>query len=421
LWRKQLRVGIETALVEIWLPLAIGRFDMRLESTIPGSSDGARESQPMSAYRSAQTTLGYSVTPVVTDQEVSSLEADWNRLSKTAEFPNVFTTFDWFRAWNQRLAQEDSHRRPNILVVRKDGIVVGISPFVRRICSRLGFVVRKIEFVGNQADYNDFVLGGDAPGQIEAVTSFLAQTSNEWDLVELVNLREPGGLIPQIETALSRANLFSRILPEREGCPYLSIDEDASTLMNNLSGHVRRTLRRRMERAKMAGLRVRIVENPHQEPELLEKLVDLEHGRHSLRGSFIGKDPEVFRSLFNALGPCGWLYVALLEKGDDPVAFQLGFRCGNKLWDYSKAYDRSFSRFAPGTMLVHALLDYGFTRGYREYDFLRGEEPYKMVWSTGCHRGFRLLVWNRRWVSRGRQFVYCDFKRFIYQLLGRRV
>ena len=124
--------------------------------------------------------------------------------------------------------------------------------------------------------------------------------------------------------------------------------------------------------------------------------------------------------MLDDLGPRGWLYVALLERGDAPVAFQFGFRCGNKLWDYSKAYDRSYSRCAPGTALVHAMLDYGFSRGYDEYDFLRGEEPYKMAWSTGCHRGFRLLIWNRRWVSRARKFVYCDFKTVIYQLLGKR-
>jgi len=369
-----------------------------------------------------QETPRYSVTRVVTEKEISSLEADWNRLSETAELPNVFMTFGWFRAWNQRLAQEDPHRRPNILVLRRDQEVVGISPFVLRICSRFGFVVRKIEFVGNNyADHNDFVLGGDAPGQIEAVARFLAQTSDEWDLVELRDLREAGGQIPRIESALSRANLLHRILPEQEGCPYLPLDADSSTWMSNLSAHVRRTLRKGMERANAEGLRVRIIENPHQVPGLLEELIDLEHGKHKSAGPFIGKYPEVFHSLFDALGTRGWLYVALLEQGSDPVAFQLGFRCGNKLWDYAKAYDRSFSRFSPGTLLVRAILDYGFSHGYKEYDFLRGEEPYKMVWGPECHRGSRLQIWNRRWFSRARKFVYYDLKVPIYQLLGKRV
>lgn len=394
---------------------------MQLYSALPENSGGGFNPRPAPASFSRKAGPRYCVEQIVTEAGISSLEADWNRLSEAAELPNVFMTFGWFRAWNRRFAQEDPHRRPNILVLRQDQEVMGISPFVLRTCSRFGFVVRKIEFVGNQADYNDFVLGGDAPGQIEAVARFLAQTSDEWDLVELTDLREAGGQIPRIECALSHANLLYRILPEQTGCPHLLIAADSSTLMNKLSGHVRRTLRKRMERASARGLRVRIIENPHQEPGLLDTLIDLERGKQSVWGPFIGKYPAVFRSLFDALGPRGWLYVALLEQENDPVAYQLGFRCGNKLWDYSKAYDRSFSRFAPGTILVHEILDYGFSRGYEEYDFLRGEEPYKKVWSTGCHRGFRLLIWNGRWVSRARKFVYCDFKPFFYRLFRKRV
>lgn len=92
---------------------------------------------------------------------------------------------------------------------------------------------------------------------------------------------------------------------------------------------------------------------------------------------------------------------------------------GGKLWEYTKAYNRSFSRLAPGTLLLPALLDYGFERGYHEYDFLRGEEPYKMVWSAGCHRRFRLLIWNRGGISRMHKFLYRDVKTPIYRILGK--
>jgi CelD/BcsL family acetyltransferase involved in cellulose biosynthesis len=378
---------------------------------------GECKSRPTPAVAPEPTASCFSVKSIVTEKEISNLEADWIRLSETAEFPNVFMTFDWFRAWNRRLTQENSHRRPHIFVLRKDQEVIGISPFVLRLCSRFGFVVRKIEFVGEHSDYNDFVLGGDATNQIAAVALFLAQTSDEWDLIELRDLREAGGQIPRIETALARANLLYRIRPEQESCPFLPIDADVSVLTKTLSGHVRRTLRKRIERANIEGLSERIIENPHQEHGLLEKLIDLERRKHNSAGPFIGRYPEVFRWLFDALGPRGWVYVAVLERDEDLVAFQLGFRCGDKLWDYSKAYDRTFSRFAPGTMLVHAVLDYGFSRGYDEYDFLRGGEPYKMVWSSGQHRRVRLLVWNRRWISRVRKFAYSDLRRALHHTL----
>ena len=108
-----------------------------------------------------------------------------------------------------------------------------------------------------------------------------------------------------------------------------------------------------------------------------------------------------------------------MELDDRPVAWQLGFRCGKKLWDYNKAYDHTFSRFAPGTLLVAALLNYGFSHGYEEYDFLRGEEPYKTVWSTGFHERFRLHIWSKRLNSRTRAFVYLDFKTAVYRLMGK--
>jgi CelD/BcsL family acetyltransferase involved in cellulose biosynthesis len=354
----------------------------------------------------------YSIDTITSQDELSLLESDWNRLSESATAPNVFTTFGWFWAWTRRRVGEVGRGRfePHVLLLKRNDAVVGIAPLIRRRFSRFGFSVRKLEFVTNHADYNDLVLGDDAADQVDPLIEFLSQTRTEWDLIDLRDLRGTGNAIARIERALASAGLRYRLFGETERCPYLSIDGDAASLMKRLSGHTRRTLRRRMEQAVSDGLSMRIIQNPWQEPSLLKKLIALDHQKHlrSLNPPFVGTYPEVFQYLFDELGPRGWLYVALLEKGDHPVAFQLGFRCGGKLWDYTKAYDRSFCRFAPGSMLLTALLDYGFEQGYYEYDFLRGEEQYKKVWSTGFHPRFRLLIWNRRWMSRLCVLVYSN-------------
>jgi CelD/BcsL family acetyltransferase involved in cellulose biosynthesis len=169
-------------------------------------------------------------------------------------------------------------------------------------------------------------------------------------------------------------------------------------------------------------MRIRIIENPLEEPGLLEKLIALE-SQKSIDGApsqpFIAKYPEVFQSLFDELGPHGWFYLALMELGRRPVAWHLGFRCGKKLWDYSTAYDQSFSRLSPGTMLIPAVLDYGFARGYTEHDFLRGGEAYKLRWTNDYHQTYRVMIWSRRWISRARAFVYLDLKKAAYRLFGK--
>jgi CelD/BcsL family acetyltransferase involved in cellulose biosynthesis len=367
--------------------------------------------------------LHYSIEPVTTEEGLFALKDDWNRLSEISEQPNVFMTFDWFRAWNQCFTQQDGgDRRPNVLVLKRDGRVLGILPLIFRTASRLGLTVRKLEFAETLADYHDLILGNDPEEQSSALANYLAQTRDQWDVVELRDLRKLGNTVELIKDPLSRVGLRYRVLPERDSCPYLPISGDSAAQIGKLDGHVRRVLRMRMERAKALGLRVRIIENPQDEHGLLEKMIALEAQKHSegkLVEPFIGKYHQVFQSLLNTLGPRRWVYVALMELGDQMVAWQLGFRCGKKLWDFSKAYDHTFSRFAPGTLLVPALLDYGFAQAYEEYDFLRGEESYKTVWSTGSHENFRLDIWNDRLISRTLAFVYWDFKTAVYRVLGK--
>lgn len=365
-----------------------------------------------------------SVEPVTSEEGLVNLQEDWNRLSEASQEPNVFMTFDWFRAWNHRFTLDDrsGQRKLSVLVLRQDGAIAGVLPLAYRTASRFGVAVRKLEFVETLADYHDLVVGNDPEGQSGAIAGFLAKTQDEWDLFDLRDLRETGDTAALIGSALSAAGLQYRVIPEPERCPYLPISGDSVAQIEKLSGHVRRVLRKRMERAQALGLRVRIIENPQDEHGLVEKMIALEAQKHS-EGKrvqpFIGKFRQVFQSLFDTLGPRHWVYVALMELDDRPVAWQLGFRCGQKLWDFNKAYDHTFSRFAPGTLLVAALLDYGFSHGYKEYDFLRGEEAYKTVWSTGFHTRFRLSVWNKRWISRTRAFVYLDFKTAVYRLFGK--
>jgi CelD/BcsL family acetyltransferase involved in cellulose biosynthesis len=367
----------------------------------------------------------YAVEVVSNQADLSSLETDWNRLSEAAKAPNVFTTFGWYQAWYRRQSRENHASRfwPHVLILKEDEAVAGLCPLTLRRVSRFGFEVRKLEFAAVFADYNDLLLGDNPAGLTNAVVDYLEKTSECWDILDLRDLRDTGEEMTLLEGALSRASLPYLISPEQDRCPYMPIEGDAACMMTRLSGRRRKHLRRQRELASAEGLNIRIIESPQDEPLLLKTLIELERGKHLHRSwaAFVGAYPEVFQSLFNTLGRRGWLYVALLEMRGKPIAFQLGFRCGRELWDYTKAYDGSFSRFAPGTLLLPAMLDYGFEHGYNEYDFLRGEEPYKLVWSTGCHRRLRLLVWNRRRISRLRKFVYYDVKTAIKNLLGRSI
>ena len=288
-----------------------------------------------------------------------------------------------------------------MLELKHNGTTVGLAPLVRRT-SRRFFRMRKLGFVTHHSDYNDLLLGSRAEEHWSAFAEFLARKSEDWEFADFRELRNTDEGTKPLELALRQAGLFFRVFSEDEGCPFLKIQGGAAESMKRLSGHVRRTLRRRMERAQADGLTVCIIERPDLEPGLIDALssLDIKKQAHRESPTFFAAHPDAFRDLFAYFGPKNGMYVALLKKEKQPVAFQLGFRCGSKLWDYTKAYDRSFSRYAPGTLLLPALLDYCAEHGFEEYDFLRGEEEYKLLWSSGVHRRSRVVVWNRRWASR---------------------
>jgi len=331
-------------------------------------------------------------------------------------------SYGWFRAWTRRFAQEHRPGRftPNVLVLKKEDAVVGITPLVLRIAAGI-FRVRIIEFPTNYSDYNDFVLGDDRPGQIQAIANFLARTAKHWDIVSLRDLRNAGDAIAIIERALTAAGLSYCVLPEEERCPYMQVNGPWSEAISRHSRFTRRAYRKFKE-MRREGLRVRILENPQHETGLLEKLIALEAQKHvdgELSLPFLGVYPEVFQSLFDTLGPQGWILVVLAEWNDRLVACHLLYRCGKSLWGYQTAYDHTFSQLSPGTMLIPELIDYCYANGLEEFDFLRGEERYKMRWNTGFHETFRLLIWNKRLMSRFRSFVYLN--RRVHQPLATQI
>jgi CelD/BcsL family acetyltransferase involved in cellulose biosynthesis len=360
----------------------------------------------------------YSVETCESEAELLGIEADWNRLSETAAFPNAFTTFGWFRIWTLQFINNDQRHRlqPYVLVLRQDGKVTGIAPFIRVISSRFGLRVCKLEFVTIHADYNELVLGAEPADQTRAVIDFLARRNTEWDIVDLRQLHATPEGIRRIEGAVRIAGLTHRLFSEREQCPYMTIDGPFSKILNRRSRRTRDTFRRmrsRLEGMAAEGLRVRIVEQPHEEPGLLQKMISIEAQKHvggKLSSPFLGRYPEAFSSLLSTLGPRGWLAVGVMEMCERLLAWELVFRCGRQLWSYQGAYDHKFARLSPGTMLLPAFIDYGFSRGFTEYDFLSGEESYKLKWATGFHRTYRLLVWNPRWMSTLCAFAYLKLR-----------
>lgn len=404
-----------------WFPLPVAAFLRRLQRKLKRELARIREvkADTATSIPSLQTTDRasalaadrYSVEAITTEVALDDLEDDWNQLSASSESPNVFMAYSWFRAWLRRLTADEGSERlqPYVLVIRQNENVVGIAPLVRRVVSRLGVRVRKIEFLTFHSDYNEFVVGRDVGVLTQAAVSYLAGATREWNFIDLKELRDDGGRIEAMEGAAAQSGLSYRMLIEPEGCPYIPIDASWDETQEKKRFRFARYAWTRLQRSAEKGFRARVADEMLGESDLLERMISVEAQKQAgggLSEPFIGKYREVFRKLFDDLGRRGLIAVVVVEKGDQLVAWLILLRCGKKLWDYQTAYDRAFAKLSPGTLLVCAAIAYGYEHGCNEFDFLRGMDEYKQRWTAEFHRNQRMILWNRRWKSRLGAFAY---------------
>lgn len=352
----------------------------------------------------------YTIERISSAHELLRIREDWDRLSIAADQPNVFTTFDWYEAWFQCFARGDQTGllQRSVFVLRDNGAVCGIAPLTFSEISKFGVRLRRLRFAcrNHEWDYNDLLVGKDLDCQATVLANYLNQNKGDWDLVDLMDVRAAGGAVSTIQLAMKRVGLRCLVLDTDERCPYFPIEGTWEQMIHQRSRSTRRSFRnRQLRQSKTVGdrLRVRILDAPHKDPELLSRMIALEAQKRS-RGvqsaPFLGEYARVFESLWTALSAKGWLCVTLLELDDRMVAFQLLFRCGKKLWGYLTAYDHELAYLSPGSTLIPEAANYGFRHGFDEFDFLSGEEGYKLHWATDFHLRSRILIWNDRMKSK---------------------
>jgi CelD/BcsL family acetyltransferase involved in cellulose biosynthesis len=103
-------------------------------------------------------------------------------------------------------------------------------------------------------------------------------------------------------------------------------------------------------------------------------------------GTAIESQPETSRFYRQAAGWAasrGLLHLAFLRLDDRPLAFEYSLRDERGHYRLKVGFDHSFSAFAPGKLLLRAVIEDAFAHGLETFEFLGGAEPYKLEWSSG--------------------------------------
>lgn len=293
----------------------------------------------------------------------------WEEIHDRDPAAGVFTSWAWFRGWL------DGTPYPwKILALRSGEEYLAFLPLGVRARSRRGVRIHEFCMGGNpSSDHAGFLCRPERSSEVVAGLAAVLEEEN-WTILRLQDVFDPK--VEQLVQALAGWRFEIRRGPDR-ACPYLALPGTWEAYLAQVpSSQHRRKFARYIREFRHGGeFRVELSTGESFGAHL-EVLMRLFRQRwpHLPAVSL-----ELKRQLLGRCFDAGLLLLPVLYYRDHPVAAQAVFVDVKNatLSDYNGGWDPDFPGVAPGNRLKCFLLHHAIGKGYRYFDFLRGNESYK--------------------------------------------
>ncbi|MEX0794979.1 MAG: GNAT family N-acetyltransferase, partial [Pirellulaceae bacterium] len=317
--------------------------------------------------------------------DLSPHQEAWERLSGGVPFRRMAWLANWWRQYGagQRLA---------IQTVWQDDQLVAIVPWYQHESAASGRVLRLLGDGPVCTDYADLLLHPDhAEASIQLLADSLANSHEDWDLLELENIPASGTHLATLAEQLTAINCRTHST-EALNCWRLALPESWDDFeMAQSKSHrkqIRRLLRRVLEsdRAKL-----HIARTPEEVRSAFPTLIDLHmRRRKSLEQPGCFASEAFARFLPEAaihMAASGHCELLTLDLDGAAIAAEIHFVDGNISFAYQAGIDPERLEEDPGSLMQIAMIQHAMHAGRQAIDFLLGDEQYKPHWratATPC-------------------------------------
>ena len=348
-------------------------------------------------------TTSLTVNQVVRFQSLDQLAplADaWDRLARGVPFRSWAWASNWWRHYGNADGKSgksgDSTSLFTLGVLNGYGLPIGIAPWYVEHSASQGRVLR---FIGSGEVCSDYLSVLCQPGMEGRVADALARwlleshephqqrpgsRPDEWDLLELAGVDARDETVRHLAETLEAANASVYRQPG-PNCWRIELPETWDQYLATLSKvhrkHIRRIQRRFFSTDRIVH---HSVENLADLPRARDVLIDLHQRRwRSLgqAGCFASDRFAAFhRDVMPDLLRNGQLLLDWLELDGRPIAAEYHLVGNGVVYAYQGGIEPDAMEFSPGRLANMITIRRAIRQGYRGFDFLRGDEPYKARW-----------------------------------------
>lgn len=318
--------------------------------------------------------------------ELQALRPGWDQLLSRYPLATTFCTWEWLSCWWECFGKD---QKLLTIALFDCEALVGLAPFAISQENVGWFSLRMLRFMGDGSGDSDNLDLPVQPGYerafAEEVLNVLRQRKRLWDVC----------LLNTLPFASPGAHCVGELLRSRSwtsfeyfsSCSAVDLPKTWARYLEMLSSEDQKNLTRYTRRLQNRNS-VKIYRCCRQEelPRCLEALFGLHQKRWQKAG-----EPGTFSSdnrrhfydrLSRDLLHRGWLEFWILELGGEIAAAQFAFRYAHKVFQLQEGYDPKRGSDRPGYVLRGAVLERLIQENVRTYDFLGGEDAYKVRWGA---------------------------------------
>lgn len=312
-------------------------------------------------------------------------EEAWQRLVARSAFPSPFVSWAWQSAW--LAAFGGGHRLRLLRVGNAGGELAGLLPLYED-----GDGVWRLVGGADVSDYLDLI----APAGVEedvwaALLQARATAPETWDLHAVRAASATVSLLPLLAPAYG----LRAAATVEERCPVLDLPPTWAAYLASLTGKQRHELQRKIRRLEreLPGAAALVSSSPAALDARLPAFFELHRRSHAGKARFMDARMEAFfRVAFGALAARGSARLWTLEHDGRAIAAFVSLEWPGVVGLYNSGFDPGVAALSPGIVLLARVIRDAVERGVTRFDFLRGEEPYKLGFGARPEDLYRIEV-----------------------------
>lgn len=339
--------------------------------------------------------------------EFLELRDIWTKVLAKSRDNNIFLTWEYLSTFWKHFGKNAKLR---ILCVKDRNEVIAIAPLRQsrfNFVSWLGYdVIEPLGYRGlmpEGGDYTGLLLGEKEKECLNLFLKYL-EKHNDWDFIYMYDVPETSA-IPDLLRRTTNSNLKFEII-KGAICPYVPIPISVDSFYKELSRMFRKNLRRYMRKLKEECGKVEL--KKYNEIGSVKETMNLFFELHQKRwkskhmpGVFSTQTIRNFyMDLAKKFASKGWLFLYFLTVNDEPVAAKYCFEYNQKMFSALSGFDPDYSKYSVGNLLTLKIIKKCIEKKLVEFDFMKGDEPYKFGWTKKYRRNLNIRFINKRLTSR---------------------